>query len=427
MTLVPGPDITSLRGAPCPTDLRQLIEFLSSAGSLSPRTSFECLESAVQQTPRFFDDLLPFVVAEALRADELLREVELLAERGEVRLSQRQCLCILANAFLCRFTDRVSRHSISAPGMPSINFDELFGGHRSPSVRTAKLRMIFQYFAACRERIHRGDDLGRPVRFLRHQGERATAPEWRKSSIPLVAPVVHPLGESIDDARGMLRVDFANEIIGGGVLASGCVQEEIMFCLCPELSASRLFCPVMLDDEAIAFVGVEQFSKPRGYGRGLEYGGPHHDRTALGPDGILDSWIVAIDAVPFHGLDDEAQYSRQLVLRELRKAWAGFTIPDSPSNVATGNWGCGAFGGDPELKSVIQWAAACRAGKAMHYFPWDSERIHQGLPALASRLVERGVTVGELCDWLFDRLRGGGVFGQMQEYSWRGSDISNSR
>ena len=26
--------------------------------------------------------------------------------------------------------------------------------------------------------------------------------------------------------------------------------------------------------------------------------------------------------------------------------------------VVTGNWGCGAFGGDPEIKTTIQWLAA---------------------------------------------------------------------
>jgi poly(ADP-ribose) glycohydrolase len=26
--------------------------------------------------------------------------------------------------------------------------------------------------------------------------------------------------------------------------------------------------------------------------------------------------------------------------------------------VSTGNWGCGAFGGNPEIKSMIQWIAA---------------------------------------------------------------------
>ncbi|RWW22543.1 hypothetical protein GW17_00013255, partial [Ensete ventricosum] len=35
-------------------------------------------------------------------------------------------------------------------------------------------------------------------------------------------------------------------------------------------------------------------------------------------------------------------------------------VMDSQDNVgiATGNWGCGAFGGDPEIKSIIQWLAA---------------------------------------------------------------------
>lgn len=29
--------------------------------------------------------------------------------------------------------------------------------------------------------------------------------------------------------------------------------------------------------------------------------------------------------------------------------------------IATGNWGCGVFGGDPQLKSLLQWVAASKA------------------------------------------------------------------
>lgn len=36
--------------------------------------------------------------------------------------------------------------------------------------------------------------------------------------------------------------------------------------------------------------------------------------------------------------------------------------------VATGNWGCGAFGGDPELKSIIQWLAASQVDYLHSYF-----------------------------------------------------------
>ncbi len=46
-------------------------------------------------------------------------------------------------------------------------------------------------------------------------------------------------------------MDFANKKIGGGVLRGGCVQEEIKFCLFPELLISRLIMDHMEDNEAI--------------------------------------------------------------------------------------------------------------------------------------------------------------------------------
>lgn len=46
--------------------------------------------------------------------------------------------------------------------------------------------------------------------------------------------------------------------------------------------------------------------------------------------------------------------------------------------VATGNWGCGAFKGDPQLKAMIQWAAVSAAGRPqMMYFPFNDKRVKQ--------------------------------------------------
>jgi poly(ADP-ribose) glycohydrolase len=39
----------------------------------------------------------------------------------------------------------------------------------------------------------------------------------------------------------------------------------------------------------------------------------------------------------------------------------------------TGKWGCGAFGGDPELKFVIQWLAASWADRNMMFVNWGEE------------------------------------------------------
>ncbi len=46
-------------------------------------------------------------------------------------------------------------------------------------------------------------------------------------------------------------MDFANKKIGGGVLGGGCVQEEIKFCLFPELLISLLIMDHMENNEAI--------------------------------------------------------------------------------------------------------------------------------------------------------------------------------
>ena len=53
------------------------------------------------------------------------------------------------------------------------------------------------------------------------------------------------------------------------------------------------------------------------------------------------------------------------------KAYAGFSMLNHVPTVATGNWGCGAFKGNPKLKFIIQWIACSLAGKQMIYCPFD--------------------------------------------------------
>lgn len=97
--------------------------------------------------------------------------------------------------------------------------------------------------------------------------------------------------------------------------------------------------------------------------------------------------VCAIDARPFKSRVSRLdQFERHYVLREINKAIVGFrqspinasewglTRPDnddsssSPTQmkrfrpIATGNWGCGAFGGHLQLKFVIQWIAASICG-----------------------------------------------------------------
>lgn len=75
---------------------------------------------------------------------------------------------------------------------------------------------------------------------------------------------------------------------------------------------------------------------------------------------------MAIDALEFSRWGASDEFRQRNVERELNKAYCGFLAVDDGSPpaasalplVSTGHWGCGAFGGTKELKSLIQLMAA---------------------------------------------------------------------
>lgn len=154
--------------------------------------------------------------------------------------------------------------------------------------------------------------------------------------------------------------------------------------------------------ESILITGAEQFSSYTGYGGKFKYAGPYSDKNPVDDCRRRCVSIVAIDATPF-GYSDSMQFTRENISRELNKAYSGFSCqlgrddPEQRAHVATGNWGCGAFGGDKYLKTIIQWLAASRAGREVRYFTFtkDQEFSERQLQ-LVGKLQDKNVTVGKL-------------------------------
>ena len=196
------------------------------------------------------------------------------------------------------------------------------------------------------------------------------ANEIGRRDVPLCEVVLDD-EQKIEEQPTMLQADFANRHLGGGVLGGGCVQEEIRFGISsPELLVGMLLAhESMRDNESIVLTGTEIVSRYEGYGGGVTCAGPYNDPTARGPDGTIASTVVAIDALML----PTAQFERSCVERDLCKACVGFSCPypaDHPlaalaqTDVATGKWGCGVFGGDPEMKFLQQWLAVSASGKS---------------------------------------------------------------
>ena len=71
--------------------------------------------------------------------------------------------------------------------------------------------------------------------------------------------------------------------------------------------------------------------------------------------------------------------------------------------LATGNWGCGAFRGDFELKFLQQWVAASFAGiKKLYYYTFESKKMEFAIKSL-DLIIKRYIYANELYDDLLNR------------------------
>ncbi|CAF4685728.1 unnamed protein product, partial [Rotaria sp. Silwood2] len=200
----------------------------------------------------------------------------------------------------------------------------------------------------------------------------------------------------------VIQVDFANKYIGGGVLTSGCVQEEIRFSICPEMLVSLLVCEVLESNECIYLIGCERYSTYKGYSKTFQYDGDYIDSKSQDNWGRKWSHLVAIDATFFR--DRSKQYDMKSIKHELIKAYAGFHTRGQTSDyafpIATGNWGCGAFNGDRQLKAIIQLIAASEAVRPLIYATYGDKNLIESFYEVYDYLIDQRAKVRDLYRYL---------------------------
>ncbi|KAM7279114.1 hypothetical protein ACFE04_006248 [Oxalis oulophora] len=388
-------------------------------------------------------------------------------EAGMVLLSQELVGALLACSFFCLFpnSDRGANHlpTINFDHLFAILYDR-YSDKQENKIKC----LLHYFGRICSQMPASFVSYERKVHSFNSHHQHFSHPEadfWSKSNTPLCTFKVQNSGLIEDHSCEALEVDFANEYLGGGALHGGCVQEEIRFMINPELIAGMIFLPCMADNEAIEIIGAERFCNYKGYATSFRFSGDHVDKKAVDSLGRRHTRIIAIDALCNPG---KRQYKLKFMLRETNKAFCGFfdqskcahqkrlfdsnglsgaecaqvnkdlrtkneeassatteidkrepinqverfpvkefnPLPDYASDVgiATGNWGCGAFGGDPELKAMIQWLAASQALRPFILYYTFGVKELQSLEQASKWILLHQWTVGDLWSMLVEYL-----------------------
>ncbi|XP_059490286.1 poly(ADP-ribose) glycohydrolase-like [Neocloeon triangulifer] len=321
-----------------------------------------------------------------------------------VVICRLQAIYIMGAALLSLFPKRSSStlHSLLPYGdYPPINLGDFLrvkstDSATSISMKLQKLLCFFNYFNASFNKDYAPKEEYK-LSFSRQRIKEF--PKWMDSLKPMCK--VSFTDEKIEDAKGdFLRVDFANRQVGGGILTHGLVQEEILFCCYPEMLIGSLLNEAMCYNEAAFFRGVRRFNNYKGYSETFEYtGNCCTGEEAMDEENYIKSRFVAMDAYPFTNRDD--QYKIQCIERELRKAFAGFRpIDDFIGDVCTGFWGCGVFGGDPQLKYLIQWLVCSEVQRNMTFSTYKAGKEAENLKKIHKKIEKKKVTVGQLYRFL---------------------------
>ncbi|XP_011881580.1 PREDICTED: poly(ADP-ribose) glycohydrolase-like [Vollenhovia emeryi] len=363
-----------------------------------------------EETTIFFEILMPKLVQLALQLPELLTGAVPLLKRhsnGSISLSQLQVASLLANAFFCTFPRRNSSNPQSEYAMyPYINFNRLYAAYNEKHSQCEsvmeKIKCLLHYFRRVTTKAPEGI-----ITIERRYVPLESCPKWNLQDQKLPPLHITSKGTIECEGAGLLQVDFANKYVGGGVLGLGCVQEEIRFVICPELMVTMLVTEELDDTEALIVSGIERYCKYEGYSNTFKWKGDFVDETPRDNSGRRMTSIVAIDALYFK--QSSLQFNMDNINRELNKAYVGFVGSDILKNnlpaIATGNWGCGAFRGNPKLKVVIQLMAAAVAGRSMVYFTFGDTKLRDDVAAMYAHLVHHDIDIARLYSMLSEYRR----------------------
>ncbi len=226
----------------------------------------------------FYRDLLPTISRWASDTAWASRPLPLLerGRAGRVVLPRAWIRCLNSNAFLLN-THCLASNSSSTPEevrlrcersgedtFPKHSWVRVFSQPRC-QVSIAKVTCLLAYFAFSSGTEAADGGQAEGVTVERLQSAAGFDDYWAVSSVPVDTRAVNVHTGAMESTGAEAFVDFANRFVGYRAIIPSMTQEEVLWCMAPELMPSSLICEAMTDDEAVVVRGVRRVSAYSGY------------------------------------------------------------------------------------------------------------------------------------------------------------------
>jgi poly(ADP-ribose) glycohydrolase len=334
---------------------------------------------------------VPLMIELALEMPKLFEESPLpLLLKGtntSVTLTRRQCACLLAHSFFGSITSKAQQVNkekwafraaqlFFLEAIPSalcfLNYFKILGVSGIPDDSVTYERNGFISLDPKRKPPYE------------------TPWTWQENASLLIPIIFPPEDAAIENCPAEIHADFANRFVGGGCLEADFCMEEILFLTKPELIVAMALNSYLHDEEVVRIYGALQFSAYSGYASTFEFVGDYCGLSGRYCS-VAPPVVVVMDAL--HGAKNR-QFEQGLVLRDLNKVRLAFDKSRGKA-IATGNWGCGAFGNDHVLKFLQQWIAASDAGADVLWYHTRGDPRAAILPSLYEAIYP---LAGDNCD-----------------------------
>lgn len=382
---------------------RETLDELGEKGSSFPSTVQQFLTKIDQYAPairnsHLIESILGKSLVDFINGDGLHRAITLVMQTKEIfmngevamldvlpkpedginiqisRFSGEQVVCFAANLVLCAFKLNDSDWSY-----PPLECQELYKN----SGGLLALRGLVQLIQ------HFGDVHPVVIERRRVSSQMLDSLLARLGARQLPKVLWCSCSESMDQAAQngeniCTRVIFADTYVGGGVLGKGRGQEEGLMRDNPATIAALLVCMKVNEDEATVVMGHSELV-----------------RETLVLRAQQAPPFVFVDATPYSYIPSLDQFAESEVRKELTKALAGL-LSTPGEQVYTAAWGCGTFGGNLQLKFVIQLLACALSGKeSMHWeTDFSQDFVQRDGVSLVAALNSDCATAG----WLWEKL-----------------------